>query len=36
MPPSLAADGEAPRSSPMPITDTALPLLALHRDPRPP
>ena len=28
MPPSLAADGEAPRSSPIPINDTALPLLA--------
>jgi crotonobetainyl-CoA:carnitine CoA-transferase CaiB-like acyl-CoA transferase len=28
MPPSLAADGEPPRSSPIPINDTALPLLA--------
>jgi crotonobetainyl-CoA:carnitine CoA-transferase CaiB-like acyl-CoA transferase len=28
MPPSLAPDGEAPRSSPIPINDTALPLLA--------
>ena len=28
MPASLAADGEAPRSSPIPINDTALPLLA--------
>ena len=28
MPPSLAADGEAPRSSPIPINDTALPRLA--------
>ncbi len=28
MPPSLAAEGEAPRSSPIPINDTALPLLA--------
>ena len=28
MPPSLAPEGEAPRSSPIPINDTALPLLA--------
>ncbi len=28
MPPSLAPPGEAPRSSPIPINDTALPLLA--------
>jgi crotonobetainyl-CoA:carnitine CoA-transferase CaiB-like acyl-CoA transferase len=28
MPPSLVAEGEAPRSSPIPINDTALPLLA--------
>jgi crotonobetainyl-CoA:carnitine CoA-transferase CaiB-like acyl-CoA transferase len=28
MPPSLTPDGEAPRSSPIPINDTALPLLA--------
>src|SRR4051794_12423365 len=28
MPPSLSPDGEAPRSSPIPINDTALPLLA--------
>ena len=28
MPPSLAPQGEAPRSSPIPINDTALPLLA--------
>jgi crotonobetainyl-CoA:carnitine CoA-transferase CaiB-like acyl-CoA transferase len=28
MPPSLAPEGQAPRSSPIPINDTALPLLA--------
>jgi crotonobetainyl-CoA:carnitine CoA-transferase CaiB-like acyl-CoA transferase len=30
MPPSLVAEGEPPRSSPIPINDTALPLLACN------